>query len=127
MNIHAVAIIQKENKFLLVKQAKGTYHEGLWVFPGGKVETNETLEHATKREINEETNLGISVDELFHATVLKNENVLVLFFKCKILTGVIKLSDDVEEFVWVASEEMKNYKMRPAMYDVIGKLKQTLY
>lgn len=127
MNIRAVAIIQKENKFLLVKQAKGTYHEGLWVFPGGKVETNETLEQAVKREINEETNLDISVDELFHATVLKNENVLVLFFKCKILTGVIKLSDDVEEFVWVASEEMKNYKMRPAMYDVIGKLKQNLY
>jgi len=124
MKIHAVAIIQRGDKFLLVKQSKGTYHEGLWTFPGGKVEVNETLEFAVKREVKEETNLDISVNKLFHAAVLKDEDVLVLFFKCgKPLTEMIKLADDVEEFVWVTLGEMEKYPMRPAMYGIIKKLK----
>ncbi len=123
MKIHTVGIIQKGSKFLLVKQAKGTYHEGLWTFPGGKIETGEDLKSGVKREVKEETNLDISVNELFHKTVLKNENVIILFFKCKALTEIVKLADDVEEFVWVTLEEMQKYRMRPAMYDIIEKLK----
>lgn len=125
MEINVAAIIQHRNKFLLVKQARGAHHEGLWAFPGGRVGINEALKCATKREVKEETNLNISVGELFHATALEQENVVVLFFKCRRCKGKIKPGDDVDEFAWVTLEEMQKYKMRPAMYVVLEKFKSS--
>jgi 8-oxo-dGTP diphosphatase len=126
------AIIQKENKFLLVKQAKGRYMEGLWAFPGGKVEAGETPEIALKREIKEETSLDISIKELFYSTVLKNEHpeeskkfplVILLFFKCEPLSDKVISRDDVEEFVWIKLEEIKKYKLRADfLYKLVDKL-----
>lgn len=123
MRIIVAAIIQKGDEFLLVKQAKGAYHEGLWGFPGGRVETGEVLESAVKREVKEETDLDVSVGGLFHAIVPKNENILVLFFRCEALAERVRPGDDVEEFAWVTLEGTHKYWMRPAMYDVIEKLK----
>lgn len=38
------AVIQKGDKYLLVRQAKERYMEGFWASPGGKVERDETPE-----------------------------------------------------------------------------------
>lgn len=125
------AIIQKDNKYLLVKQAKGLYMEGLWAFPGGKIEKNETPDVAVKREIKEETGLDILVNGLIGISIINNEHplelkefpyVVVLFYKCKALSDKIIPADDVEEFVWVTLKEMKNYKLRPAMNYIIEKI-----
>lgn len=50
------AIIYKEGKYFSTQRGYGEF-EGLWEFPGGKIELGETAESALKREIQEE--LGI--------------------------------------------------------------------
>jgi 8-oxo-dGTP diphosphatase len=125
MEIIVAAIIQKGNRFLLTRQAKGAHHEGLWGFPGGKVEKNESLEVALKREVKEETGLDISVGELFHAVIVEKENALILFLKSDATTEEVKPRDDIDKFAWVTLEEIKKYKMRSAMYEVIEKLKSS--
>jgi ADP-ribose pyrophosphatase YjhB (NUDIX family) len=52
----SVALV-RENSVLLVKRAKAP-SQGLYAFPGGKVEAGETLEEAARRELMEETTLG---------------------------------------------------------------------
>jgi 8-oxo-dGTP diphosphatase len=55
----AVAIIQKTtSEFLLASRPHGKGWAGWWEFPGGKIETGETPEHALTRELQEE--LGIT-------------------------------------------------------------------
>jgi len=52
--VHVVAaIIEKNNQILIAQRLKGEF-AGLWEFPGGKYEENETGEQAIKREIKEE-------------------------------------------------------------------------
>jgi 8-oxo-dGTP diphosphatase len=56
----AVAIIYNDQGEVLIQQrAAGTHQGGLWEFPGGKVEPDETLEQALLREIREELGLEI--------------------------------------------------------------------
>jgi len=60
----AVGIIQHENGLvLLAERPAGKAWAGYWEFPGGKVELNESPEHALKRELQEE--LGITVTQCY--------------------------------------------------------------
>ena len=61
--IHAViCYIERESdgKYLLLHKAKEKFGGGLWNAPGGKIETAESAEAATVREVYEETNLKVS-------------------------------------------------------------------
>ncbi|MGB7816123.1 MAG: Nudix family hydrolase [Methylotenera sp.] len=63
MVIHvAVAILQQkkeggQSEFLLASRPQGKGWAGWWEFPGGKIEENETPEHALTRELREELNV----------------------------------------------------------------------
>lgn len=54
----AVAILQKNDQVLLASRPQGKGWAGWWEFPGGKIEANETPEHALSRELQEE--LGVT-------------------------------------------------------------------
>ena len=54
----AAAIIERDGRWLMARRLKGTHLEGLWEFPGGKVDPGETLEACLVRELHEE--LGVA-------------------------------------------------------------------
>lgn len=49
------AIVRRENCVLLMRRAPGQNCEGLWEFPGGKIEPGETPQACLEREMFEET------------------------------------------------------------------------
>jgi len=55
--VSAVALIDVDGRVLLSKRPKEKTMAGLWEFPGGKVEKNETPEMALVRELAEELNI----------------------------------------------------------------------
>jgi 8-oxo-dGTP diphosphatase len=60
----AVAVIRKgstdSTKILITKRSDDAHQGGLWEFPGGKVELNETVQEALQRELEEE--LGVVLE-----------------------------------------------------------------
>lgn len=59
------AIIRKDNKVLSTQRGYGEF-QGLWEFPGGKIELGEAHKDALKREIREELSVDIEVGDFLH-------------------------------------------------------------
>jgi len=57
-----VGVIYKDGRILIDRRKPEGLLGGLWEFPGGKQEPDESLEEALHREIREEVGLTISVD-----------------------------------------------------------------
>lgn len=80
VEVAAAVILRADGAFLLAKRPAGKVYAGWWEFPGGKVESGESLELALSRELHEE--LGIEVRKAWrwltrvftyeHATVRLN-------------------------------------------------------
>ena len=105
------AIIKKDNLSLIVQRNKNK-HLGLkWEFPGGKVESKETLEEALIREIKEELNITINVHQKIGEEKYKDSKIYVIlhYFLCSHQSGTIKLNEH-ENFTWVSKKNFKKYE-----------------
>lgn len=112
LNIVAGVIYNIDGKFLISKRAAHSSNAGLWEFPGGKIEQNETPENALAREIKEELNLTLFSIKHFLSYEIKNETVNIHFtiFTCKTNSTEILLSDH-DEIRWVNSTELPSEEL----------------
>jgi len=75
-------LIVKDGKILLGKR-KGVCGDGLWSFPGGHLEWNESIESCAQREVLEETGLTISLPKkvtFINDIFLKEDKHYVTFY-----------------------------------------------
>src|SRR6478735_535367 len=82
------AVIERDGRLLVTRRPRGVHLEGLWEFPGGKCEPGETHAASLEREIAEELDTGVVVNqEIFAVTHEYPDRVVELhFFECS-LTG----------------------------------------
>ncbi len=59
IHVAVAVIVNARNEVLIARRPEHVHQGGLWEFPGGKLEHGEQVEHALKREINEELGLQI--------------------------------------------------------------------
>ena len=116
MSIHrasidvVAAVIKKNDLFLIANRSFEVNSQGIWEFPGGKVEENETFTSALIREIREELSLNIKVGSMI-ATIDLNKtdkNIYVHYYYAIILSGQISLNVH-SEFKWVQHTQLKNF------------------
>jgi 8-oxo-dGTP diphosphatase len=118
----AVGVIKdKEGNILISLRHKSSHQGGLWEFPGGKVELNESVEQALKRELKEE--LGISVQAL---TPLIKINHQYTDLKVQLDVWTVSLFSgkprgrEGQEIKWVSPEQLINYSFPKANYPIIA-------
>ena len=61
------AIIHRDGTYFATQRGYGEF-EGMWEFPGGKIEPGESPEVALKREIQEELGVDITIEKLLCTT-----------------------------------------------------------
>lgn len=83
MIVIAGCIIEKDNKILMVKEAKKKCY-GQWNFPAGHLEENETIKEAAIREVYEETGCKVKLTDpralQFYQERKKQEKRYILFY-----------------------------------------------
>ena len=75
------AVIVKDNKFLITRRAPKLKLEGMWEFPGGKVEQGETPEEALKRELVEELKIETEIGNYIETSIYEYPNVTVSLWR----------------------------------------------
>lgn len=79
---------------LLVRQAVG---QKLWTLPGGKVKRNESLERALKREVREETGLGVKAANYFQMYDRPKRGAITILFRVSVQRHAVRMHFPAEE------------------------------
>lgn len=113
-NVIVSALIEKDGKFLLVKEVLEDAKE-YWIFPGGKVEFGENLVDAVKREIKEETNLNIEILKFidFKEAIHVNHyyHSIIFFFLAKPSDDKIILDNKILEAKYFSKEQLEKINL----------------
>ena len=123
-------LIKCKDKYLFIKQDKidgayiGTLH-----FPGGKLQNDETLEQAIKRETLEETQINLKTVTPFDfdsdITMYNGRLTQLIFLRytAEVTSFDSTPGSDAKEILWLSKDEIKNYKHNEPSIRFLKKLK----
>ena len=120
------AVIRNDNKIFATQRGYGEFKDG-WEFPGGKVEAGETPEEALIREIREELDTEISVDE-FIETIEYDYPTFHLSmdcFWCSIKEGNLTLREH-EAAKWLDAQTIDSVEWLPADVGLVDKIRERI-
>lgn len=94
-------LIAPGGEFLITSRPEGKVYAGYWEFPGGKLETGETVEQALRRELQEEIGLTIGVAHPWRENLVDYPHALVRLHFCKVYDWVGELQmHEGQQFAW---------------------------
>ena len=122
----SAALIFHHGKLLITQRHARAHLGGLWEFPGGKREADETFEQCLIREILEELGVEISVGELFEeiAHDYPEKSVHLKFFVCQLLSGEPQPLD-CAALKWISKAELTEHQFPAADAQLLEKLKSS--
>ncbi len=127
--VSAVALVDKDGRVLLAQRPEGKSMAGLWEFPGGKVEPNETPEVALIRELQEELGIDTWASCLAPLTFASHQyedfHLLMPLFVCRKWSG-IPVGQEGQNLTWTKPNRLKDYPMPPADLPLAAALRDLL-
>lgn len=127
-NRHFIAVsagLVFRDGLLLISQRRPQYHlGGLWEFPGGKVQQDESDEDCLKRELMEELGIEVQINHLFETVSHEyaERAVCLKFFHCEWRAHEPRALG-CQSFAWVSREQLANYAFPAADAQLLEKLR----
>lgn len=117
--IVTAAIVEDHGRYFVTRRQKGVHLEGLWEFPGGKIEPGESLADGLRRELREELGTEVAVgEEVFTVTHrYPDRSVELHFLACTFLNAPVPLLG--QEMRWVPRAELRLLEFPPADAELI--------
>ena len=117
------AILHRDGAYFATQRGYGEF-EGMWEFPGGKIEPGESREVALKREIQEELGVDIAIEDLLCTTEYDYPSFYLTIhcYLCSIASGEIELREH-KSALWLTANRLDDVAWLPADKEVIDKLK----
>ena len=115
--LHIVAVVavvrNSEGKYLVLKRSEREIaYPGMYTFPGGKVEDNDTVEETLVKEVEEEAGMKLKQGKI----LLKDKSfirpdgqtVKVFSYLCEVEdASKVTISDDFTDYRWITVRDLK--------------------
>lgn len=113
------AVIERDDHFLLTRRHAGVHLEGMWEFPGGKVDVRESHADALRREIREELDADVDVHDLVFdiAHEYPDRTIALYFYRCSLKGEPRPLLG--QEMRWVPRRDLASLPFPPADAELI--------
>ena len=124
-------VVIEGGRALLIRRG-GEPLKGHWSIPGGTLETGETLEEGTRREMEEETGLRVRVVELIEVfeRIFREPDkpdgrpryhFVIMDYLCERISGEARAGGDVTDVAWVAESDLGAYNLTPTATRILKK------
>ncbi|MDH1535682.1 (deoxy)nucleoside triphosphate pyrophosphohydrolase [Pseudomonas chengduensis] len=111
----AAAVIYRDGKILITRRAPGEKLAGMWEFPGGKLEADETPQACIIRELHEELGVESDAGEILTTSIYTypGGTIELIAVVVKLRSTALKLQvHDLAE--WALPNELLGYDLAPA-------------
>ena len=113
------AVVEEDGAYLVTRRPDGVHLAGMWEFPGGKIDPEESHADALRREMREELDTDVEVlDLVLHTThVYPERSVALFFYNCVLQQKPRPLLG--QEMRWVRRSELPSLGFPPADEELI--------
>ncbi len=119
----AAALVFRDGQLLITQRHANAHLGGLWEFPGGKRELNESFQECLARELREELGIEVSVGELVESLThdYPEKSVHLRFFRCRWLKNEPQALG-CPAFKWVTPAELPQHQFPAADARLLARL-----
>lgn len=119
----AAGLIFRERKLLITQRRPGDHLGGLWEFPGGKREQNESFEACLERELMEELGIVVKARELIGRVTHRypEKTVRLQFYRCDWVRNEPR-AIGCHALAWIHRQELDRYAFPAADAKLLRKL-----
>ncbi len=125
----ACALVDGDGRVLVAERPAGKNMAGLWEFPGGKVEADETPEAALIRELKEELSVDVTAACLaplsFASHAYDDFHLLMPLYVCRKWDGQI-VPREGQNTKWLRPRDLFDLPMPPADKPLIAALRDAV-
>ena len=121
----AAGLVFRGGKLLITQRYPEAHQGGLWEFPGGKRNPDETFEACLVRELREELGIETCVHELLEtiAHTYPDRTVLLKFFRCSLQQNEPRALG-CPDFRWIARDELNRHDFPAADARLLERLRE---
>lgn len=122
----AAIIFNDEQQVLIAQRSSPSTNAGMWEFPGGKLEVDETPDECIIREIKEELNIDIRVVrpyQIVNYALPDGKNILLMSYLCAYISGDVQLNEH-SRIEWLNPEKLTDYDFTPADIPIVESLRK---
>jgi 8-oxo-dGTP diphosphatase len=108
-------IIYKDGKIFIARRKPHKSMGGLWEFPGGKIEEGEEYADSLKRELQEELEMQVEVNDFLMENIHNYDTFIIqlIALNCEYISAKMKLADH-DQFKWVSPNKLLSFELAPA-------------
>ena len=121
----AAGLVFRKGHLLITQRPADAHLGGLWEFPGGKRNPDETFEECLRRELMEELGIEVEVGDVFETIAhdYPEKAVHLKFFRCVWVRHEPE-TRGCPAYAWVRQDQLNNYSFPAADARLLERLQK---